>query len=116
MYKEKLQKLLTEKYLNDNISTNTYVRLTEKIDSLSEGKLKVMQKALQFTRKIKIMNTAIPRLAAKIAKMPEGPAKVASAARLKNMQIAAGRLKKLRAGLYVGGGASVAGAGISMAD
>ena len=40
MYKEKLQGLITERFLNNKIDAEKYVRLNEKIDVLSDSKAK----------------------------------------------------------------------------
>jgi len=38
MYKEKLQNIITEKFVNDKITTSKYLRLSKKIEDISEGK------------------------------------------------------------------------------
>lgn len=38
MYKDKLQGVITERYLNGKIATNRYIRLMEKTENITEGK------------------------------------------------------------------------------
>lgn len=38
MYKEKLQGVITERYLDGKINTDRYIRLMEKTESITEGK------------------------------------------------------------------------------
>lgn len=37
MYKERLQEIITERFVNDKISTDKYVKLNDRIDLMTEG-------------------------------------------------------------------------------
>jgi len=112
MYKEKLQKIIIESFILDEIDIISYIDLTESIENLSEGKIQVIKKALALSKKITSLNKIIPFRKAKISKMVPGPAKDKALAQVQKLEQANNRLKKIRTTLYVGGISTAVGSGV----
>ena len=93
MYKEKLQELITENFLNDEIDTISYINLSESVENLSEGKLQVIKKALALSKRIKAFDKLKSIQTIKISKMTPGPTKDKAVAKLQKLQQTNNKLK-----------------------
>lgn len=123
MDKDKLHKILTEKFINDEISLDKYIKLTEKIENLTEANiikitgsaLKTAKKSMQLSKNITRLSKGIGIQKIKVGKMTAGPGKDIALQKIAKLEKKLNFLKKLRMGSYVGGGVSVVAGGVATA-
>lgn len=134
MYKERLQEIITERYVNDKISTGKYLMLNERIDMLSEGmaldylnefkipklpkwkaikagignKKESLKATWALSKKGVDKDKAIEMLRAQLANKPKGSKEAAA---IKRKILALQHIRKAAAGAALAGGAGVGYAG-----
>ena len=107
--KEKIQKVITEWFLNDEINVDTFIRLSEKLDNLSKAPIGTALATIAKAKKFKFW-----QLTKKIANLKDLFAKADPAGKLKiAKQIK--NLQRVRTAAYVGGGAAAVGTGVGAA-
>ncbi len=121
----KIQEILTEKFLNDEISEEMYNILNEKImneinvGGIVKGAKKVIKPVSRFfalSKKIRAMNISLVLQKSKVAKMPAGPAKDTALQKIAQLQKRLSMMKKVKIGSYATGGAAVVGGGVASAS
>ena len=123
MDKDKLHKILTEKFINDEISLDKYIKLTEKIENLTEANiikmvkpaLRMAKKRLKLTGNITRLSKGIAKQKIRAGKLPAGPEKNLQLQKIAQFEKRLNYLKKVRMVSYTGGGAAVVGTGVATA-
>jgi len=121
----KIQEVLIEKFLNDEISEEMYNLLNEEIineinvGGMVKGAKKVIKPVSRFfglSKKIRATNISLVLQKAKVAKMPAGPQKTAALQKIAQLEKRLSMLKKVKVGSYATGGAAVVGGGVASAS
>ena len=107
LIREELQNIIIDEYLDNKIDIDKYIELIKKVENLTEGKLKILRKSLQFTKHIKGLKRLIQVKKDLASKLPEGIEKTKVLNSIKSSEEKLLKLRKYRIAGYVGGSGAV---------
>jgi len=115
MIREVFQDIIIEAFLNNEIKTSEFISLSEKIESFSEGKLEAIKRAFKISQNITSIQKFLPGLKKHLTTAnPKQKAELLT--KIKNMEARLVKLKRIKAGIYSGGGTAVVATGIGTAN